>query len=198
MTKNTRKVTVFDFDGTLTTRDTLLLFIRFAVGTRRFITGFLLFSPMILLMLLRLYDNGKCKEHVFSWFFKGMPHRDFASLGQRFASRITTIARDTTTTALARHREDGDTIYVVSASIEEWIRPYCEKLGVTDVVSTKAEVGADGRLTGRFATPNCYGAEKVRRLLAVEPDRDGYYLTAYGDSKGDEEMFALADEKVMV
>lgn len=198
MAKNRRKIAVFDFDGTLTTKDTLLMFIRFAAGTRRFILGFALFSPMIMLMKLRLFDNHRCKERLFSWFFKGMGHEDFAELGRRFAGRLKAVARPSTTQSLARHRQDGDTIYVVSASIEEWVRPYCEQLGVDDVLATKVEAGPDGRLTGRFASHNCYGAEKVRRLLAVEPDREAYHLTAYGDSKGDLEMFALADKYTKV
>lgn len=198
MAQKTRKIAVFDFDGTLTTKDTLLLFIRFAVGTRRFITGFLLFSPLIVLMKLRLYDNSLCKERLFSWFFRGMAHSEFAELGRRFAGRVTAVARTETTAALARHRQEGAAVYVISASIEEWVRPYCELLGVKEVLATQVEVDADGQLTGRFATPNCYGAEKVKRLLAVEPDRDSYHLTAYGDSNGDAEMFAMADESVRV
>lgn len=188
-----KKIVVFDFDGTLTTRDTLLMFLRFVFGTKHFMTGILLFAPLIILMKLKLYDNSKCKEHLFSWFFKGMNHKTFTEHGRRFASRVKAVARQNTTKALAQHRTNGDTIYIISASIREWVAPYCESLGVTAVLSTEAEVDANGCLTGRFSTPNCYGAEKVRRLLAIEPNRDSYHLTAYGDSSGDAEMFALAD-----
>ena len=52
----------------------------------------------------------------------------------------------------------------------------------------------DGRLTGRFLTPNCYGAEKVNRIRQLLPDRQHYYLVAYGDSRGDRELLAEADE----
>ncbi len=193
-----KKIVVFDFDGTLTTRDTLLMFLHFVFGTKHFMAGILLFAPLIILMKLKLYDNSKCKEHLFSWFFKGMRHDTFVEYGRRFASRIKAVARQNTTKALAKHRTNGDTIFIISASIREWVAPYCESLGVTAVLSTEAEVDANGCLTGRFSTPNCYGEEKVRRLLAVEPDRDSYHLTAYGDSSGDAEMFALADEHYKV
>lgn len=198
MTTNRRKIVAFDFDGTLTTKDTLLLFIRFAAGTPRFITGLSLFSPLILMMMLKLYDNSRCKERLFSWFFKGMPYSDFVELGKQFAAKAASVARADTTEALKRHKQANADIYIVSASIEEWVRPYCERLGVKDVIATKAEVDADGLLTGRFASPNCYGAEKVRRLLAVEPERDSYRLIAYGDSSGDKEMFLFADEHFKV
>jgi phosphoserine phosphatase len=38
----------------------------------------------------------------------------------------------------------------------------------------------------------------VRRILALHPDRTSYYLTAYGDSQGDREMFAFADESHII
>lgn len=198
MTTHRRKIVVFDFDGTLTTKDTLLMFIHFAAGSRRFIVGFTIFTPMIILMKLRLFNNHLCKERLFSWFFKGMSHDEFAELGRDFCNKLKTVSRASTTQALTKHRLYGDTIYVVSASIEEWVRPYCEQLGIKNVLATKVEVNTNGLLTGRFASHNCYGAEKVRRLLAVEPDRDSYHLTAYGDSKGDLEMFAFADEYTKV
>ncbi len=193
-----RTVAVFDFDGTLTTRDTLLMFIRYAVGTRRYVAGMLIFAPLILMMLLKLYDNSRCKERVMTWFFAGMEQKEFEELGRRFASKVKSVARYDTTNALARLVNDRATVYVISASARAWVEPYCRLLGVTGVMATEMEVDSDGRLTGRFASANCYGAEKVRRLLQVEPDRDAYRLLVYGDSSGDEEMFALSDEHFKV
>lgn len=193
-----RTVAVFDFDGTLTTKDTLIEFIRFAKGTGKTLLGFLLFSPLLILMKLKLYDNGKCKEHLFSWFFRGMPYEKFYDLGKQFAQEISRIARHDTHKALAIHCRKGDTVYIISASIMEWVQPYCDTLGVTKVIGTSIEVDNRGILTGRFSTPNCYGAEKVRRLLKEEPDRENYLLIAYGDSNGDNEMFALADKHFKV
>lgn len=193
-----RKIAAFDFDGTLIKKDSLLMFIQFAVGSLRLLQGLLLFSPLIVLMKLGLYDNGRCKEQLFSWFFKGMPHSEFEELGKKFVVRLSSVARPTTTEALARYREIGREIYVITASIEEWVRPYCETLGVRDVIATQAEVDNNGLLTGRFSTPNCHGSEKVRRLLIIEPDREAYHLVAYGDSSGDKELFSLADEHFKV
>ena len=61
------------------------------------------------------------------------------------------------------------------------------------VLGTQVEV-SDGRLTGRFLSRNCYGQEKVNRILACYPDRESYHLIAYGDSRGDEQLLAFADE----
>ena len=64
------KVYAFDFDGTLTTKDTLLEFIKFARGERRLYTTLLLFLPLLVLMKLRLYPNWKAKQQVFSFLFR--------------------------------------------------------------------------------------------------------------------------------
>ena len=62
------------------------------------------------------------------------------------------------------------------------------------MVGTKVEV-RNGRLTGRFLTYNCYGVEKVRRILRIYPNPDDYEFIALGDSRGDREMLAFADER---
>lgn len=67
-----KRIYAFDFDGTLTTRDTLIAFIRYAKGTRAFVLGFLLHAHLLVLMKLKLYPNWKAKQKIFSYFFKGM------------------------------------------------------------------------------------------------------------------------------
>ena len=80
-----KKIYAFDFDGTLTTRDSLVEFIRYACGNRAFCWGFLRYSPLLILMKLGYYPNWKVKQQVFSYFFKGMPYEEFAQLGRLFA-----------------------------------------------------------------------------------------------------------------
>ena len=184
------KLYAFDFDGTLTTRDTLLEFIRYACGTPRFLLGFLIHSPLLVLMKLRLYPNGRTKERIFSWFFKGMKLDTFDGLCRRFASDSRHLLRPDTTAALEQAKASGAEILIVSASIDNWVQPFFPSV---TVLGTQIEV-ANGLLTGRFLTPNCYGQEKVRRILALHPDRSSYHLTAYGDSRGDRELLAFADE----
>lgn len=203
-----KRVFAFDFDGTLTTRDTLLSFIRYACGVPRFLLGFLLYSPLLVLMKLRLYPNGEAKQRVFSWFFRGMTIDVFDALCQDFAHTHRHLLRPETVCLLEQALAEGSEVLVVSASIDNWVKPFFilphknqasgsaalhSKEPVPLVLGTQIEV-IDGRLTGRFLTPNCYGQEKVRRILALHPDRSNYHLTAYGDSRGDRELLAFADE----
>ena len=189
-----KQLFAFDFDGTLTTRDTLIAFIRYACGTPRFLLGFLLHAPLLVLMKLRLYSNGKAKQRLFSWFFRGMPLEAFDALCQSFASTHRHLLRPETVCLLQQALSEGAEVLVVSASIDNWVQPF---FPTVTVLGTQIEV-IDGRLTGRFLTPNCYGQEKVRRIVALHPDRSAYRLTAYGDSRGDRELLAFADEAHMV
>ena len=206
------KICVFDFDGTLTTCDTLLRFIPFACGRWAFWWGMLLHAPLLVLMKLGLYDNGRAKERVFRYFFRGMKESMFNNLCDSFADANDDILRPEGIKTLRQALADGHPVFVVSASIDRWVRPFfecrrCENGLEGDlapsqtrtpvpsiiIIGTQIEV-TDGRLTGRFATPNCYGEEKVRRLRQLFPELSDYHMIAYGDSSGDRELMTLANE----
>ena len=185
-----KRVVVFDFDGTLTSRDSFLAFIRYAKGRWAFFIGMLIFVPLLVLMLLRLYPNYKAKQKVFAHFFGGTTIEMFNGLCQSFANNHLNLLRQKGKTALEQERKAGAEVVIVSASIDNWVQRFFPDV---TVLGTKVEV-KDGILTGRFLTKNCYGQEKVNRLLEKYPAREDYHLTAYGDSRGDKELLAFADE----
>ncbi len=192
-----KTVYTFDFDGTLTTRDTLIEFIRFAHGTLRMLWGFLLYSPLLVLMKLRLIDNGRMKERMFAYFFKGWSLRQFNDCCQRFAhEQRNQLLRQKGMELVRKALADGANVLIVSASIDNWVKPFFSNLaeGSVRMLGTQIET-RNGVVTGRFLTANCYGAEKVRRIQQVltEP-RTQYYIHAFGDSRGDKEMLNYADE----
>lgn len=188
-----RRIVASDFDGTLTTKDTLIEFIRYACGTGAFIKGFLRYAHLLVLMKLGLYPNWKAKQKVFAHFFKGMTLESFDALCQRFAKDNQHLLRAKGIETIQQVLGDGAEVLIVSASIDNWVRPFFNTEGRFCVVGTQIEI-KDGLLTGRFLTKNCYGQEKVNRILALYPNRSEYHLTAYGDSRGDKELLAFADE----
>lgn len=188
------RVSLFDFDGTLTTLDTLPVFIAHAVGRWRMLVGFGLFLPLIVLMKLHLYANGRTKERLFAHFFKGMTLETFDAHCQSFAKNNVHILRPLGLKAIETSLQRGESVLIVSASITNWVLPFFSKLPQVQVIGTQIAV-KEGKLTGRFASPNCHGAEKVRRVEHFFTPREQYYITAYGDSQGDKEMLAYADEQ---
>lgn len=187
-------VAAFDFDGTLTTTDTLIAFLRFTHRPLRLFWGFLRHAHWLLLMKMGLCANWKVKEKLFSYYYKGTTYEQFVQWGHSFARVAETMLNCQTVLLLRQHQAEGHTVCVVTASIDEWVRPVCERLGVGILLATRIEVSQDGILTGRFLSANCYGRQKVARLLEVFPRRETYWLYAYGNSRGDDELLAFADE----
>ncbi len=188
---------IFDFDGTLTTDDTLLEFIKFSKGWLKMLSGFLLYSPLLILMKLHLYPNYKAKQKIFAYFFAGMSKSDFDSRCSRFAMAKQNLLRPEGVKTMHEAVSAGEKVMVVSASIDNWVRPFFVHRGLEQVEVLGTEIEAvDGKLTGRFLTNNCYGPEKVARIkkMLTEP-RTHYYIRAYGDSRGDKEMLDYADER---
>ena len=190
-----RKIYAFDFDGTLTTKDTLLEFIRFAKGSGQMFRGFLLFSPLLLLMKLHLYPNWKAKQQVFSYFFKGMNIDDFNALCTHFAEQNKHLLRPAGIEKVRQAiEEEQATVLIISASIDNWVCPFFDEIDKKiQVLGTQIEAKG-GCLTGQFTTKNCYGQEKVNRLTALYPHREAYELIAFGDSRGDKELLDFADK----
>lgn len=192
-----KKIYCFDFDGTLTTSDTLLEFIKYAKGRSRFLMVFLMYSPLLVLMKLHLYPNWKAKQRIFAHLFAGMRIEKFDALCQGFAEESQHLLRPKGITLMHEALVAGAQVFIVSASIDNWVRPFFDirNLKGVQVLGTQIEV-EDGKLTGRFKSNNCYGKEKVHRIAEALKsfERSEYEIEAFGDSRGDKEMLAFADK----
>jgi phosphatidylglycerophosphatase C len=189
---NKRIIVAFDFDGTITKRDTLPAFIRFASNLPQFIAGSLLMIPSLILFGLKIIPNFYAKEKLFKTFFRGTEVIKFDALARNFSKEIDRMVNPKALDRIKWHQRAGHHILIISASPENWITPWANQNGIYEVLATRMEV-IDGQITGNFATKNCHGQEKVKRLLEIYPDREKYTLYAYGDSNGDKELLALAD-----
>ena len=122
----------------------------------------------------------------------------FDNLCKRFATENFNLMRPKATDLLNRLFRDDEDIVIVSASLVNWVSPFFTHIQRDSksnfhVLGTIPEV-KDGVITGRFLTYNCYGAEKVHCIRRLYPDRENYHFVAFGDSNGDKQMLAFADE----
>ncbi|MDR2511854.1 MAG: haloacid dehalogenase-like hydrolase [Bacteroidales bacterium] len=189
-----KQITAFDFDGTITNKDTFVEFIKFSRGKCRFYMAVLIFLPLLTAMKLKIYPNWKVKQRIFSYFFKGTKQKDFDYLCEKFCNQSEYLLRKKAIEAINQHIENGDILVIVSASIENWVRFFAQKLNIPIILCTKIEIDVNDCITGYFSTKNCYGQEKVNRFLKEFPDRKSYELTAYGDSKGDKELLNFSNK----
>lgn len=185
----------FDFDGTLTRRDTFLVFARFAKGTSQTFFAIMLMLPLLVMMKLRLYPNWRAKQQLFSLLFRGMAIDQFDETCRRFAAENQNLLRPKGLQTIERAIGEGSKVVVITASIENWVKPFFHDLsGDIRIEGTRIDV-RNGKLTGKFLTKNCYGREKLKRIKKLYPARSSYRLIAFGDSKGDSHLLRYADEK---
>jgi HAD superfamily hydrolase (TIGR01490 family) len=183
----------FDFDGTITTRDTLIDFILFCFGKKRVLSRVAAFVPSLAFYVLGIISNHAAKEKLFSLFFSGMDEKLYVDLCTRYSlSKINRILNPAVVKKIKWHESQGHLLVIVSASMEGWIKPWAVTNSFTEIVATVPEV-RNGILTGRFATENCHGMAKVTRFLERFPNRADYFFYFYGDSSGDAEIIDLAD-----
>lgn len=187
-------IVAFDFDGTLTIRDSFTEFLRWRAGAGGWALGLVKMAPA-LATYARDRDRGRIKAASVREFLKGVPRAQLEQDADAFAGQVWPgfMRYD----ALAVWKEwgaKGAHRVIVTASPETTVAPFARRLGAEALLGTPLVFDGDDRVTGAFASPNCRGEEKVRRLRAIYGE-DIRLAAAYGDTSGDTEMLAIADEK---
>jgi len=203
-----QRIAFFDFDGTITTKDTLLEFIKFSKGPARFYLGFLLNSPWLIAYRLKIISNQAAKERILTWFFRNYPLPAFLQLCLEFATEVMPgLIRPKALQEITLLQEKGVTVVIVSASPENWISPWIAQIRAS-LLATRLELTPAPplpaipisettpprpvpRLTGRILGRNCHGEEKVRRIREAWSLSDYSEIYAYGDTGGDKPMLGL-------
>lgn len=189
-----KTLVLFDFDGTLSKKDTYPQFILFAKGTFVGLLGFVLFSPLIILYKLKVVSGSILKQKMTSYFFKGMDEADLKKKGDAFITALTSKGAFNTTIVamMEEHLANSHEVCIVSASLDCWIEPFSRRRKVnflcTELLFT------EGKFSGNLKTPNCNGADKMRRIRERYDLKDYSSVIAYGNSSGDSEMFSLANK----
>ena len=186
-------IVAFDFDGTMTVRDSFTAFLRWRTPTWRWAIGGIRLIPATLAYLVHR-DRGRIKIEASRVFLAGTPRIALEAEAARFAElHARRLLRPDAVAAFRRWSEQGVRRIIVTASPEIVVAPFARGLGADDLIGTLFAVDTDDRITGDFEGPNCRGPEKVTRLR----ERFGPMMrlqAAYGDTSGDTEMLAAAEE----
>ena len=185
---------LFDFDGTITTREMLPDFIRQATLPRRLTVGKVLLAPLVIGYRMGVVSGTVVRAAIARFCFTGMPLAMLEAHGVRFAE--TALPPVIRAEALARidwHKRQGDTIVVVSGAFDVYLRHWCHEHGLALICSTLQH--RNGVLTGRYQGRQCVLEEKARRVRAAYDLSCYGRIYAYGDTKEDFGLLALAHER---
>lgn len=189
-----RTLVLFDFDGTLTHRDTLFEFTRFAVGNLRFTLGLIILALPLALQKFKLISAQRAKEIFLSHYFGNISPDIFNAKCETFCSSVLPhLIRANAKQAILQHQIEKARIIIISASPINWIRPWAMKNNI-EAIATELEI-KNNLLTGKISGANCNGKEKVSRLKAYLDIKNYNQIIAYGDTAGDLPMLNVATTK---
>ncbi|WP_299346827.1 HAD family hydrolase [uncultured Pseudoxanthomonas sp.] len=184
---------LFDFDGTLTTRETFPDFMRHAVARPRLLVGGVLLAPVVFGYRRGWVAGNLTRASIVQVGLRGVDASRLRAQGDAFAREVLPdVLRPEAMARLAWHRERGDRIVVVSGGLDVYLAPWCATQGVELLCSVLAE--RDGRITG-YAGAQCVGEEKVRRVRALCDPQAYAAIHAYGDTHEDNAMLAMAHHR---
>lgn len=184
---------LFDFDGTVTTRDSFKPFLYYVTGPVRTVLGTAVLGPWLAAHRAGLISGSELRQAGAYVCFRGRRAEDIDALGERYSQTLDAHVRPEMLSKLRWHQAQGDDVAIVSASIAPYLGPWCARAGVARL-STELEERS-GTLTGRYAGGDCTGAEKARRVRARYDLEKYATIYAYGDTPEDAELLALAHQR---
>lgn len=185
---------LFDFDGTITTREMFRPFIEYAVSRRRRLLGGAVLAPMVAGYKLGLVAPNLMRRSAIQLGFGGVPVAHALARGAEFAREVLPgVMKDIALQRIRWHQAQGDRVVVVSGGLDVYLSHWCQAHAL-DLLCSRLEV-RDGRLTGRYAGAQCVNAEKPRRVREAY-DLDAYpVIYAYGDTPEDRDLLGLAHRR---
>ena len=187
-----KKFYFFDFDGTLTYKDTMFLYLKF-YNSAKFNFQFLKHIPLFILLKLKLASAEKVKKSFISSILKGQSKTKIEEKSQQFFEKYyPEIIRENAIEFIKNIDREHTESYLVTASLDIWVKPFAEKFKM-NLLATRAEFKNE-IFTGNFVGNNCNGGEKVHRIKEALQGKKFDKTIAFGDTSGDKEMLEWANE----
>ncbi|HCR75643.1 MAG TPA: HAD-IB family hydrolase [Chryseobacterium sp.] len=187
-----KKLYCFDFDGTLTYKDTMFMYLKFYDSTR-FRLQFLKHIPLFVLLKLKLADTEKVKKSFIGSILKGQTQEKIEKKSRQFFEHYyPKIVRENALDFIQNIDHNNTRSLLVTASLDIWAKPFAEAFKM-QLVSTRAEF-RNGVFTGNFVGKNCNGNEKLVRIQQEISNHKYDKIIAFGDTSGDKPMLKWANE----
>ena len=189
-----KKLYLFDFDGTITNKDSFIHFLISMLGRQKVFFKIVYHFPRILFTFFTNKKKSKVKELLLGLFFKGMTEQELNKLGEEYSKRyIEQVLRPKAIAYIKAIDRDVSDVFLISASVDIWLRNFANTNGM-QLIATKLNYQSNF-FTGKFEGENCKGIEKVLRLKKVVNLIEYQEIISFGDSNGDKEMFEISSSK---
>lgn len=187
-----KKLYCFDFDGTITYKDTMFMYLKF-YDSAKFRIQFLRHIPLFVLLKLKLADTEKVKKSFIGSILKGQNESIIKEKSKQFfEAHYPKIVRENALDFIKNIDKETTESFLVTASLDIWAQPFAEAFKMK-LISTKAEF-KDGVFTGNFIGKNCNKTEKLERIKKEISDEKFDKIIAFGDTSGDRPMLNWANE----
>lgn len=182
---------LFDFDGTITTRDLFGEFMRHAVSRPRRLVGGIVFLPMLFGYKLGLVSGNRIRAGVVRFGLRGVAVEALSASARTFCRDVVRPAvRPEAMARIRWHQQRGDKVAVVSGALDVYLAPWCREHGL-ELICSRLEAHT-GILTGNYRQAQCIGEEKRRRVRERYDLESFDHIYAYGNSRDDAQMLELA------
>lgn len=185
---------LFDFDGTITNKDMFTGFIFYSVKRKRIFLGLILLFPFILFYKIGILSPGNIRTVLVYFSFKGIEYSHLDRIGLEYSTEvIPNCIRQKALEQICWHKEQGDKIVVVSASLDIYLRHWCKSHNL-DLICSTLDM-KDGSVTGKLVSGDCSKKQKAIRIKNLYDIEKYETIYAYGDTRDDKEMLNLANIK---
>ena len=192
------ELAVFDLDGTLTRHDTFVPWLR---GWQRRHPGSRRHGRELAALCRFVFsghDRGRLKSELIRSSMSGRTRAEIEAWSREFVAAIgdgdlCPGALD----AIARHRQAGDRLVLLSASVDLYVPAIAARFGFDETICTGIAWQGE-QLEGTLATPNRRAAEKRRCVEALRARHPGLRIAAYGNSRSDLEHLQAVDRPLLV
>ncbi len=153
---------LFDFDGTITSKDTTILLLVELLKLRPWLFSGLLWFLFRMIVSNDSVSKQRYKNKAIGHLIKDLSDMQLSGALQYFSDKVKTLYRPSVLRSIDQAIQDGCTVLIVTAS-PSFAIGFCVSELPLLVLGTEFEK-KESAYTGLLSGENCYGQEKVNRL----------------------------------
>lgn len=189
-----KSIAFYDFDGTISSIDSLSEFLRFVGGKKYFLNKYFNLLHVYLGMRIGIINYKVFKMKLIKKILINYEHQELINLSITFNEKfLIPSIKEKAAESLKKHKNENNKVVIVSASLAIILKPFCDYFKI-DLISNEIKF-KNSICTGEVLNDDCNGMEKVNRIKDRYSLDEYKEIFAYGDTQKDYPMLDLANHK---